>query len=110
MVIEGQQQKDGRFAPGNQMYKRVKHLGRPREDRRLIKALAKVLTTKDLETMLKTQLARAKAGDNRAVETLLSYAFGKPRQQHDITSGGEPLTTLRIIIDRSKGTGESSGG
>jgi NADPH-dependent ferric siderophore reductase len=43
--------------------------------------------------------AKVEEGDIQAIKTWLSYRFGMPKQQLDVTSGGEKVTAPITWID-----------
>jgi len=79
--------------------------GRPKKLPELDKLLADVLgEEKDgvtaAEVILKALRAKAAKGDIRAAEVLLDRAFGKAKQQVDLTSKGEKLAETKVTIER----------
>ena len=40
--------------------------------------------------------------DNRALDSLFNRTYGKPQDSIDITSGGEPITTVEILLDHGQ--------
>lgn len=48
--------------------------------------------------------SKALAGDLNATKILLEYAYGKPHQSIDLTSGNEKIEAIRVIMV-SDGTG-----
>jgi hypothetical protein len=73
--------------------------GRPKKLPDLDKILDEVLGAEnkgktEAQQILAALLKKAKKGDVRAAEILLDRAFGKPKQQIDHTSKGEPITPI----------------
>jgi hypothetical protein len=86
--------------------------GRPKKLPELDKLLADVLgEEKDgvtaAEAILKALRAKAAKGDIRAAEVLLDRGWGKPRQQMDLTSGGNPIPAP--VIQLAHGPTEENG-
>lgn len=51
-------------------------------------------------TRLKARMRLATSSRNHhEFRTALEYAFGKPRESIDLTSGGEKITTIKVIWD-----------
>src|SRR5574340_139361 len=85
----------GRFKKGD---KRINRKGRPRSFdalRKLAQAvLAEAIETGDgeavtrIEAMLKLMSSSRNPADRK---TLLEYAYGKPKEEIDVTSGGEKI-------------------
>ena len=54
-----------------------------------------------MEDVILTLHAKAAKGDIRAIDLLLAYTYGKPKQQMDVTTGGDKIATLpAIVIER----------
>jgi hypothetical protein len=51
------------------------------------------------ERAWKALWAKVEEGDIQAIKTWLSYRFGMPKQQLDVTSGGEKVTAPITWID-----------
>jgi hypothetical protein len=74
-------------------------------------AIAKVLADKKegmtaLEAVLIALRNRAIKGDVRAAQELMDRAYGKSKQQMDITTQGEPITKYTIEIIDGKHPGD----
>lgn len=68
--------------------------GRPKRstEEKYLKALSKIVTSKDWEKVIMTALSRAKAGDGNARQWLSDYLIGKPLQRTEITGAdGGPI-------------------
>lgn len=83
--------------------------GRPKKIPELDKLLAEVLGEKKdgieaAQAILMALRAKATKGDVRAAEVLLDRAYGKPKQQTDITTNGESLNKEDAKIILSNGT------
>lgn len=97
------------FIPGD---KRINRKGRPRSFDQLRKLAVKIAgetipapngeDITRIEAMLRV-LTSSKAPADRAL--FLAYAYGKPRESLDVTSGGEKLT---FIINRKDEEGDNT--
>ena len=81
--------------------------GRPKKLPELDKLLADVLgEEKDgrtaAEAILMALRAKAAKGDIRAAEVLLDRAWGKAKQQVDVTSGGNPVPAPTIVMPKKE--------
>lgn len=72
--------------------------GRPKKLPKLDELLADVMGgaasngVTNAESILRSMLSRAKAGDTRAAELLLDRTYGKQRTDIDLTTLGQPIT------------------
>jgi hypothetical protein len=81
--------------------------GRPKKLPEIDKLLADVLgEEKDgvsaADAILRKLRAMAAAGNIRAAEILLDRAYGKAKQQMDVTSGGNPVPIPTIIMPKDE--------
>jgi hypothetical protein len=81
--------------------------GRPKKLPEIDKLLADVLgEEKDgitaADAILRKLRAMAAAGNIRAAEILLDRAYGKAKQQMDLTSGGNPVPIPQIIMPKDE--------
>jgi hypothetical protein len=81
--------------------------GRPKKLPQIDKLLADVLgEEKDgvtaADAILRKLRAMAAQGNIRAAEILLDRAYGKAKQQMDITSGGNPVPIPQIIMPKDE--------
>ena len=81
--------------------------GRPKKLPQIDKLLADVLgEEKDgitaADAILRKLRAMAAAGNIRAAEILLDRAYGKAKQQMDLTSGGNPVPIPQIIMPKDE--------
>ena len=81
--------------------------GRPKKLPEIDKLLADVLgEEKDgitaADAILRKLRAMAAAGNIRAAEILLDRAYGKAKQQMDLTSGGNPVPIPTIIMPKDE--------
>ncbi len=81
--------------------------GRPKKLPELDKLLADVLgEEKDgitaADAILRKLRAMAAQGNIRAAEILLDRAYGKAKQQMDLTSGGNPVPIPQIIMPKDE--------
>ena len=82
----------GRFATGNRGgpgNPHAKHVGELRS------ALLAAVTAKDMRAIARTLVARAKAGDVRAIKELLDRTLGKPQEADLIERLGQLEELLR---------------
>ena len=59
----------------------------------LIKLLDECVNEDDRRKLFGVLKEKSLKGDMRAIELLLSYLYGKPKQSVDMTSGGETIIT-----------------
>lgn len=74
--------------------------GRPKRstEERYLRALRRYVTLEDWEKVVKTALARAKAGDSAARQWLSDYLIGKPTQRMEHTGpDGGPIQTKAYV-------------
>ena len=55
-----------------------------------------------MEAVVMTLRSRALKGDTKAIDLLLSYTYGKPKQSVDVTTDGEKISNMPYIIIQRK--------
>jgi len=72
--------------------------GRPRKLPDLRELLDKVCGEDEIEKVIAAQIKKAQQGDSRAAELVLSYSYGKPKQQIEHTGKDDGAIEVREWI------------
>lgn len=88
-------QESGRFGKGN---KGGPGNNNKEEVLRLKKAIYEATTENDLKQVWAALTRKAKAGNNRSIETWLAYLVGRPKIEMDIKAEGNSEINIRALL------------
>jgi predicted ArsR family transcriptional regulator len=76
---------------------RINKKGRPKKIPQLDVLLAEIFSEKEMTEILRALQKIAKKGNVKAAEVILDRAYGKAKQQLDITTDGEKINTIKLV-------------
>lgn len=92
--------KRGKFAKGNQVNKGRKNATASRVQK-LKQAMLNAVSEKDLETIIKKQVAKAKRGNTCAANIVLDRCLGKPLQSHKHTGEDDGPIQFKFTVTKT---------